>query len=81
MPAFSLSNLLWCYAIFFGWSSMVAIAIAAYAHKRFRACLKAPASYSINDSDIWEEMFTFWNLSGLTMAGVSILCCGLWLVL
>jgi hypothetical protein len=28
---------------------------------------------------MWEEMYTFWNMSGLAMAGVSILCCGLWL--
>jgi hypothetical protein len=67
--------------IFFGWSSMVAIAIATYARKRFRACVKKPASYSINDSDTWEAMVTFWNLSGLAMAGASILCCGLWVIL
>jgi hypothetical protein len=75
------SLLLWFYAIFFGWSSLVAIIIAAYAHNRFRACLKAPVSRFTSDSDLWKEMFTFWSLSGLAMAGVSILCCGLWLAL
>lgn len=79
MPAFGLSNLLWYYAIFFGWSSMIAVATASYARTRFRACLKAPFSHSISGSDMWEEMYTFWNMSGLAMAGVSILCCGLWL--
>jgi hypothetical protein len=79
MSAYSLSDLLGSYTVLFGWSSMIAVALATYARNRFRACLKAPASYSMNGSDMWEEMYTFWNMSGLAMAGVSILCCGLWL--
>jgi hypothetical protein len=80
MSAYSLGDLLLYYTVLFGWSSMIAVALATYARNRFRACLKAPASHSINGSDMWEGMYTFWNMSGLAMAGVSILCCGLWLV-
>jgi hypothetical protein len=81
MPAFSLSSLLGYYAIFFGWSSMIAVATATYAWTRFRACMKAPFDPSSSSSDVWEEMFTFWNMSGLGMAGCSILSCCLWLIL
>ena len=81
MPAFSLSVLLWHYAIFFGWSSMIAVAMASYARTRFRACLKAPFSHDTSGSDLWEEMFMFWNMSGLAMAGFSILCSGVWLAM
>jgi hypothetical protein len=79
MSAFSLGDLLWYYTVLIGWSSMIAVTLATYAWNQFRACLKAPASHSTGGSDMWEEMFTFWNTSGLAMAGVSILCCGLWL--
>ena len=79
MPAFGLSDLLWYYSIFIGWLSVIALALATCARNRFLACLKAPASHSISRSDMWEEMYTFWSMSGLAMAGVSILCCGLWL--
>ena len=79
MSAYSLSDLLWYYTVLFGWSSMIAVVLATYARNRFRACLTARASHSRSGSDMWEEMYTFWNMSGLAMAGVSILCCGLWL--
>jgi hypothetical protein len=79
MSAYRLSDLLWYYTVLCGWSSMIAVALATYARYRFRACLRASASHSIGGSDMWEEMYTFWNTSGLAMAGVSILCCGLWL--
>ena len=80
MSAFSPANLLWYYALFFGWSSMIAIALATYARNRFRACLKERYNPSTSSGDTWEEMFMFWNMSGLAMAGVAVLCCGLWLV-
>jgi hypothetical protein len=81
MSAYNLGGLLWYYTVLFGWSSMIAVALATYARNRFRACLKAPASHFLSGSDMWEEMYTFWNTSGLAMAGGSILCCGLWLAI
>ncbi len=59
---------------------MIAIALATFARNKFRACLIERYNLSTSSSDTWEEMFIFWNMSGLAMAGVSILCCGLWLV-
>jgi hypothetical protein len=79
MPTSGFRDLLWCYAIYLGWLSVIAVALATYAGRRFRACLMAPFSHATSGSEMWEEMYTFWNISGLAMAGVSILCCGLWL--
>lgn len=81
MPAFDLRNLLWCYAILLGWQSVIAVALATFARNRLQAYLKAGFNHCTTSSDIWEEMYTFWNMSGLAMAGASILCCGLWLAL
>jgi hypothetical protein len=81
MPAVNLGDLLWYYSILFGWSSVIAVAAASFARTRFQAYLKASFIHSTSGSDVWEEIFTFWNLSGLGMAGFSILCCGLWLIL
>lgn len=77
----SLSDMLRFYALLFGGLSCVAIAVASFSWKRFRACLNVPLSHSSGDrSEMWAEMFTFWHKAGLGMAGVSILCTMLWCV-
>ena len=75
MPVDRLSDLLWYYAIAFGWWSFTACAVASYAWRRFRSGLNAPLTRLSGDrGEMWAEMFTFWHRSGLAMAGVSILC-------
>jgi hypothetical protein len=72
---------LWDYAILFGWLSLPAIAIAGWAWRRFRAGLKAPLTpYTAGLSHVWEEVFTFWSMTGLATAILSILCVALWWV-
>jgi hypothetical protein len=75
MPIGGLDDLLWFGAILFGGVSFITIAVASYARRRFRACLNAPLTHAPgNRSEMWDEMSTFCQISGLAMAGVSILC-------
>ncbi|GEO19197.1 hypothetical protein [Microvirga aerophila] len=75
MPIDGLDHLLWFGAILFGGASFTTLAVASYARRRFRTCLHAPLTRSSGDrSEMWEEMFTFCQMSGLAFAGVSILC-------
>lgn len=76
-----LNDMLRFYALLFGGLSCVAIAVASFSWRRFRAYLNAPLSrYSGDRSETWAEMFTFWHKAGLGMAGVSILCTVLWCI-
>jgi len=66
MPVDSLSDLVWNFTVIFGVLSFIAIAGASYARRQFRACLHAPLTRSSGDlSEMWQEMATFWHLSGL----------------
>ena len=78
----NVSDRLWSYGIFFGWLSVIALAMASYAWNRFRASLKDPLTPSTADkSEMWQQTCGFWMMVGVMMAILSILCIMLWRVL
>jgi hypothetical protein len=69
-------------AILFGWLSIVPLLGAWYARRKFRAFLKAPLSDEVEHlTHVWENRIARWSIIGLAMAGFSILCFVMWLVL
>ena len=81
MTAGSLRDLLWHLAIIFGWLALIPLGGGWYAHRRFRAFLKAPLTEEAEHlTHVWERRVTLWTATGFVLSGLSILCLMSWLI-
>jgi len=74
-------DLLWTGAILFGWLSVLSLVGTWHARRKFRALLKAPLTEEVEHlTHVWEGRVSRWNILGLILAGLSILCFASWAI-
>lgn len=74
-------DLLWIGAILLGWLSILSLIGTWHARRKFHALLKAPLTEEVEHlTHVWENRVARWNLCGLILAGLSILCFAAWAI-